>query len=760
MPRQIDLFSQNLQVTHDPNNQISVTAAQINHLNDQIPAALAKAEQLFLNNVLTAIDQATGLDLVAWLADAQSFFNFISSVLQQSSLNFQSLINGVVGQADTDVTALIAALQTIGGNAQTAFTAWDVLFTDLGFSVTTASELATWLSGVANAGPWPGTTNAEALTNRAIYKPSYLAIDSTADAVFPVSQITDSSKVVAVTPDSSVIGYIGTPDAGLKQSIIWLAPTVGSGLTLYLSVYSLNTTTGACTLMFTIGPVTTAAAGWNYTTIPTIDQFVSVQGAWYAVELMMEGTAGTSFNIAGEPNHYLPVNTITPSFPQSLGGSRNSITPVVFDVADTTGVRASLAASTSPNWTESFTAPVGDDVVVSVAAYSNGTAITSIVTTYGGVSMSGTSLSPNTTASNGLLEVFRLAGAGSGTAKTVSVTVNNSSSAITWVSIRATSYKNAATTTASTSSAAGSGTALAVSPTGIADGLTIVAFMSIGSLSSASIGTPTGANQRAAWNSGGNDYPALMVCDSSTVGSFSVTATAGASNPWCAVTIRLAGTPALPPSTIAAPGPPYSNNVPWFGLGGTLGVPQHDPEVTTLTAASGTYTVPTWMALGDLIDIVLVGDGGGGGPGSTIFSYGSGGNHGVWAAFTLTYGIDVPLTTTAFTYTIGQGGAGGVIEISNGAAGSGCAVTITGYTGPAITAAGGAVSGSNPTYFGLSPGNLVYTSGLGNTTYMGGAEELIANANGAAPGGGGAGGAYLANGGHGAPGQIWITAYQ
>lgn len=111
MPRQIDLFPQNLQVTNDPNNQISVTAAQINNLNDQIPAAIAAAEAAFLNSVLTAIDQATGLDLVDWLADAQAFFNSISASLQQSWLNLQNFLNGLAQTADADVTLALQWLQ-------------------------------------------------------------------------------------------------------------------------------------------------------------------------------------------------------------------------------------------------------------------------------------------------------------------------------------------------------------------------------------------------------------------------------------------------------------------------------------------------------------------------------------------------------------------------------------------------------------------------------------------------------------------------
>jgi hypothetical protein len=704
------------------------------------------------NNTIVPLGLVFDAALTTYISD-------LTAELQKSSVNFQTLVNGVVGLVDSDVSALTAALNTIGGNASSAFTAWDIFFTDIGFSVTDASTFATWLTSVANSGPWPGITSAEALSNRAIYKPSYLAIDASADAVFPTSQLIDSTRVVTVTPDTALIGYIGTPDAGLKQSIIWQAPTVGGGLALFLSVYSVNTITGALTRMFTIGPINAVAAGWNYTSIPTISQFVSVQGAWYAVELMMEAVAGSSFNIAGHPGHAVPVNTIATTFPQSMGGSRTSLNQAAFDVADSPGVRTTNTGTTL-NFTESFTAPNGDDVLLSVAAYSNGTAITSITATYGGTTMIvQTSVSPNATASNGLLYIFKLVGGGSGSAKTVSVTVNNSASATTWIALRATSYNNC-TSGLSTAAFSGSGTALAASATGIPEGLNVVAFMSIGSLSSASIGTPTGATQRAVWNSGGNNFPSIMVCDSITQGSFNVTATAGASNPWCAITSRFAGTPALAPSTVAAPGPPYSGNIPWFALGGSLGVPQHPPVSTTLTAASGTYTLPIWMALGDLIDIVILSDGGGGDPGNTIFSYGGGGNGGHWSGVSLIYGVDVPLTTTSFTFVLGQGGAGGIVEITNGAAGAGCTVTIAGYSGSPITVAGGVGGTGDPAYFGETPGNFTFSSGLGDTTYVGGGVQLVASAPGFAPGGGGAGGSYLASGANGAAARLWITAYQ
>src|SRR5947209_18829288 len=96
MPRQIDAFPRNLAVNHNPTNQIRVTAAQIKHLQDEVPAALLAAEKMFVNSALEAIDAATGLDLVDLVAEAQNALNGISAAFQQSWLSFQNLLNGIV----------------------------------------------------------------------------------------------------------------------------------------------------------------------------------------------------------------------------------------------------------------------------------------------------------------------------------------------------------------------------------------------------------------------------------------------------------------------------------------------------------------------------------------------------------------------------------------------------------------------------------------------------------------------------------------
>lgn len=170
------------------------------------------------------------------------------------------------------------------------------------------------------------------------------------------------------------------------------------------------------------------------------------------------------------------------------------------------------------------------------------------------------------------------------------------------------------------------------------------------------------------------------------------------------------------------------------------------------TPGTFTYDIPNWIAVGGSFDVVLVGDGGGG-HGGAIFAYGSPGGPGTWTAATLKYGTDIPVSTTWFSVTIEPGGVGGR-AFQAGSPGSGTSVTIPGY-GTLTAAGGGAGAGAN-NYPGPSPGNYVFD----DVTYPGGAEQLISGQSGNAAGGGGAGGSYDSHGGDGAPGAVWIMAYQ
>lgn len=77
MPRSIDLTPQNLQLDHNPNHKIGMSAAQAQNFLDNRPALIAAALKTAINQMLTDIDSATGLNLLKW---AQAIENLLSAV--------------------------------------------------------------------------------------------------------------------------------------------------------------------------------------------------------------------------------------------------------------------------------------------------------------------------------------------------------------------------------------------------------------------------------------------------------------------------------------------------------------------------------------------------------------------------------------------------------------------------------------------------------------------------------------------------------
>ena len=147
MPRELDLYRRGAAVTNNPTNTISPKS--IAGIVAQQPPNLAEiaeeAAEDVVTNLLTIIDDVTGLDLVAWWQETTTTLANYQSALQQSWLNFQQLINGIVGEVDSDVSALVTALSDTSTNATTAIDNWTTVFTDLGLSPSTATEFGTWL---------------------------------------------------------------------------------------------------------------------------------------------------------------------------------------------------------------------------------------------------------------------------------------------------------------------------------------------------------------------------------------------------------------------------------------------------------------------------------------------------------------------------------------------------------------------------------------------------------------------------------------
>lgn len=165
------------------------------------------------------------------------------------------------------------------------------------------------------------------------------------------------------------------------------------------------------------------------------------------------------------------------------------------------------------------------------------------------------------------------------------------------------------------------------------------------------------------------------------------------------------------------------------------------PEQTNYsTPGTTTWTPPSWMVAGNLIDCVVLGGGGGGG-------FVNSGAPGTWATRTLVVGTDVavgaPLTVVV--------GAAGVYPSSS----SGASSVL--HSGTSLVSGAGGANYANTGGSNTSPGNEVFNA----ATYFGGTNVGLKQ-NGSAPGGGGS---YSADANAfydtaGAAGAIWITARQ
>jgi hypothetical protein len=182
--------------------------------------------------------------------------------------------------------------------------------------------------------------------------------------------------------------------------------------------------------------------------------------------------------------------------------------------------------------------------------------------------------------------------------------------------------------------------------------------------------------------------------------------------------------------------------------------PESKPETDQYDkAGTYAYSIPYWC---NTIDVILLGAGGGG-------SYGGGnevgGGGGTWTTATLQRGSDIPLAATTITVTVGQGGVGGTLSAPQGGPGGDTTATWDTSSGPATgTAPGGGAGGSSSGVTGEGPSPS--SESVGDASLNGGVAQPTAGADGNPPGGGGAGGAGLKQGGAGADGAAVLVARQ
>jgi hypothetical protein len=592
-----------------------------------------------------------------------------------------------------------------------------------------------------------GTTNSGFIANRATSKPSFMSIDPTADSVFNLANITGTTATtVPVTSSTSVIGMIGTPDAGIKQSVAWLGYGTTNITAMNLNLYQVNTSTGALTFMYqspnivsTVG--SGAAPSWNYYQLPASAYLSTVQGNWYAVEMVVTGTG--TYNIVGVTNSWMPPHPT--AFPSKLGASRaTGLATPTFLAAGT--AQNGYLGTTSASVTIPITIPAAATCLVVEVESSNAAAGIPALT----VSMAGGAITLNpvpgasvSVGGEGIVAIYGLMNPPTGPQ---SVVVTATGAAFTGVTANAVAYSGVAGF-GTPGTAAGTTTPMSHTITTGAAGTRIAQIFGV---CQAAGNTISAYNQTQQWIYNGGQNQALGG-DAPGAASVLFSATIASTSQWGSVAVPLLPGP-TPPGNI--PSPTYSTNVPWFALSGAAGATQY-PAGTTPFATSGSYTVPAWMKAGNKFDIAVLGGAGAGG--CDLFGViGNGGGAGMWATrATLVYGTDIPTSTTSFTVTIGTGGTG---TPTSGNPGNPSSITIAGYGTITAAAGAGGTGGGGGSVTGASPGNQT----INGTPYYGGATQTVASQPGNAPGGGGAGGTLFSGGGGaaGAPGEAWITAYQ
>jgi hypothetical protein len=248
----------------------------------------------------------------------QLLFGSVGGTLGQGDIG--SATTGIVDSIFSGLTGLFSTGSSLGNIAN---------------SLGSLVGLSTNAAGLAQ-------TNAATTAKAAVSQPMYVGVDPSIDAVFPISNITGATPTtVNVTAGSSVIGMIGTPHGGIKEAIVWLGQTTTSITSMVLNVYSVNTSGGALSLIYSSPNIISAvnnALTWNYYDIPVANYITTAQGNWYAVEMQVLGTG--TYQIVGLPGHWLPTNGLV--YPKALGASRNvasgsvppapsSINPVNYD---------------------------------------------------------------------------------------------------------------------------------------------------------------------------------------------------------------------------------------------------------------------------------------------------------------------------------------------------------------------------------------------------------------------------------------------
>ncbi len=153
-----------------------------------------------------------------------------------------------------------------------------------GNSLGTMSNALSNMVGNVSSATTISQNNSSTLANRAVTKPSYYGVDQSADVTFPFSQLAGATMpTIPITSTTSAIGMIGTPDGGIKESVMWIGSSTGTISAFYVNIYSLNTSTGVASLMYAspdIHAAVPSAVATNYYNLPSANFITSTQDSF------------------------------------------------------------------------------------------------------------------------------------------------------------------------------------------------------------------------------------------------------------------------------------------------------------------------------------------------------------------------------------------------------------------------------------------------------------------------------------------------
>ena len=769
----------------------------------KILAGDATTVQQFFSAVFTNINNAnSAITTLQQAANVLGHVGYLSKSVGDVGSSIENLLKDVTSVLAGAMSTIGYLMEGIGGfirqfpggsgvgntifnNGASLISQANGLTNNLSAAIAGINSALSTVSTVATTLPAIGTTinntitqakNAsDAIVDQVITNPSWLG-STNAVATFPivsVPQTTGSSptpNTISVTQANSVIGKIG-PVTNYNNSsfisTIFVASITGTLTEIFLNLYLYNSSSNTYTYIEGQKLLNTTSGLAIYN--PTLGfPIINAGGDTYALEIGVFG-AGT-LNLVGL-NHWTLASGLPPS---SIGNTRsmlaydNSTQAYNFNNAYTSGVGSTLV---SPAFTVNAAAtcvvagisyapsPLGSGYIVAQISGDGGTTWTAMSL----AAASGTeAISTTTGGGANSLQQFWVSFTPP-TGSNVKVRIVQQVATNWQANLEVASYIGP--TAVGEAQYGSGGTSYTMQYTsGVLNSFVLALQLGLASITAQS---GTGVTTRQISNVGYTAPSALVEYQGAASVPITNTNTGGG------YTLAMS---LICPTPTALSSPTVSSNIPWLALSATTGASKW-VSISYVQSSHGTYTysIPAIAQVaGTTFNIVLLGAGGsggyagfagvGGGAGSW---YQNGTNYGV----TLTYGTDIPLSTTYFTITVGTGGdsvGGNYGPNQNGISGTSSSVQISGYG--TLTASGGAGGSGSYVSNTVTPGGSVGSITFGGTTYVGGAGGSSGlGAYGYSPGGGGEAGGYFSvystpyyntYSGAGADGAVWITAVQ